>query len=123
MSHKLYLWSRATDSQISIFFAQSTSESFSLVAELTSSVAIFCLTLKIKSQAVKHDHDVNESRKIIQNKKRWVNNFRCKLKIWESRKIDNKLIVQKVLFISKAAHISNKNVIIEASITCNEIII
>jgi len=41
-SGSAYLSSRAANSQISMFLAQSTSASFSLVAELTSSAAIFC---------------------------------------------------------------------------------
>lgn len=44
----LYLWSRATNSQISIFFVQSTSDSLSLVAEVTSSAAILSLFLDVK---------------------------------------------------------------------------
>lgn len=53
-----YLWSWATNSQISIFFAQSISASFSLVAKLTSSVAIFSFTYTLHrtKQALNNQH-------------------------------------------------------------------
>lgn len=46
-----YLLSWATNSQIWIFFIQSISTSFSLVAELTSSAAMFWLTLNFRNWA------------------------------------------------------------------------